>query len=159
MKSKIVVMLLAAGFMPTAFADNVCKQVDDKGEVTFIDCAKAEKGAEKVKIEKPNTVSMPKGSIDPIQSQSKKPKPPQTSGDANDIAPLDGNNVYVDDDILRRRRIDERKRDEYREERKEKRREDGSVYTRPKETDRPKETHRPIATPRPAAPRLRPAVR
>ncbi len=152
MKMKIVVMLLAAGVMPMAFADNICKQVDDKGEVTFIDCANAEKGAEKIKLEKSNTVSMPKGSSAPVQSEEPR-QSRQPARDTSDIAPLDGNNVYVDDDTLRERRMEKQKRKEYREEKRETRKENGSVNIRPKEV------HRPIATPRPAAPRARAVVR
>ncbi len=130
MKSKIVVMLLAAGFMPSVFADNICKEVDANGLETFIDCANAAKGAEPVKLEKPNIANMPKApEISTVPSapvQNEKPKTPPK--EADEIVPLEGNNVYIEGGSR------------------------NNVHRRPIPTPLP-------ATPLPARPRPRPAVR
>ena len=98
MKSKIAVMLLTAGFMPAVFADDICKSVDAKGLETFIDCANATKGAERVELEKPNIATLPEISTVPSAPvQNEKPKTPPK--EADEVAPLEGDNVYIENGV------------------------------------------------------------
>ena len=98
MKRKISVALLVMGFVPAVFADNICKQVDANGLETFIDCANATKGAERITLEKSNIANMPKipeSSTAPIAPVlNEKPKSPPLDEDV--VAPLEGSNVYIE---------------------------------------------------------------
>lgn len=101
---EISVALLVMGFVPTVFADNICKQVDANGLETFIDCANATKGAERITLEKSNIANMPnipESSTAPIAPVlNEKPKLPPLDEDEvaplDEIAPLEEGNVYIE---------------------------------------------------------------